>query len=203
MQGRSPGVRIAPNFTVRRWRGYDTAQVDSYLKRLSEHVGRMEARLSELQATEQAALDVLSQAQRVAAETVAEAERRAETLRQQAEIGLANAKKDAFATLDAARIEADKTLLSAREQADAAIEHSRSQVSRLEAVGAARAQEFEHIAEEVRGSASQAAAELRSAGQRLVEMAEHFERELAAGGAEADAPRQEVIDFGDAAVSIT
>ena len=184
----SPAEIVSYRFTRGRRKGYDTLQVDGYLTRLAEHVARLEAELARLRTTERAALEVLQQAQVVAADTVAAAERDADSLRQNAKDGLENARRDASATLDAARAEADKTLLAARAQAEAAIEHKQLQISELEAARAARRNEFEHIVEELRESAAQSATELRSAGERLVEMAEHFEFELATGGEVIDAP---------------
>lgn len=184
----SPAEIVAYRFTPGRRKGYDTLQVDGYLTRLADHVARMEAELTRLRTTERAALEVLQQAQVIAAETVAAAERDADILRQNAKDGLENARRDASATLDAARVEADKTLLAARVQAEAAAEHHQLQISELEKARAARTNELEQIDEELTESATQSARELRSVGQRLVEMAEHFEFRLATGGEVIDAP---------------
>ena len=194
---------VAHRFITNRRKGYDPLEVDEYLTRLADHVGRMEAELVRHQASERAALDVLQQAQRVADETVAAAQRDAETLRQNAKHGLENAKKDARATLDAARAEADRALLSARVQAEAAVEHSKAQISELEASGVARTKEFDRIVEELRVAAAQSATELRSAGVRLVEMAEHFEFKLATGGEEIGMADDVSINSGENRVEVT
>jgi DivIVA domain-containing protein len=173
---------IAHRFTSGRRKGYDTIEVDSYLERIAEYVGWMQRELSRHQATERTALDVLHNAQCVADETVATAEREAEQLRRNAAEGLENARKDARAMLDAARADADRTLLSARVHADAAIERSNAQAADIEAAAVARTKEHERIVDELRASTTRSADELRSAGTRLVEMAEHFEFELATRG---------------------
>ncbi len=166
---------IAHRFTSRRWTGYDTVEVDAYLERLAEYVGRMQEELTLHQASERAALDVLQQAQRIADETVAAAQREADVLRRNAAAGLENARQDARSTLDAARAEADRTLLSAQAQAESALERSRSQIAELEAAGAARLDAINRIVEELRRATGDCAADFRSAGSRLVEMADQFE----------------------------
>ena len=199
----SPAEIIAHPFRVTRRKGYDTLQVDDYLTRLAEHVARMQAELTRYQKTERAALDVLQHAQRVADETMAAARLDAETLRQNATDGLENARNDAAATLDAARAEADNALLSARVQADAAIERGEAQLLEIEAAGTARTSEFGTLVDELRCSATQSATELRSVGERLVEMAEHFELRLAADGAVVDAHDDKRIDLDEKRVEVT
>ena len=194
---------ISQRFTKSRRNGYDTLEVDGYLTRLAEHVGEIEAELARHRATERAPLDVLRQAQRVAEETIAAAEREAAQLRSNAKAGLENAKKDARAMLDSARAEADKTLLSARAQAEAAIESSRSQISEIEAEGRARTRDFDQIVEELRVATAQSAMELRSAGARLVEMAEHFEFKLATGGEKIDVPSDGSVALEEERVEVT
>jgi hypothetical protein len=81
--------------------------------------------------------------------------------------------------LDAARTDADRTLLSARVRAEAAIEESRSKIAEDEAAGLARTNELDRIAEELKKSAANSAAVLKSVGSRLIEMADHFDLELA------------------------
>jgi DivIVA domain-containing protein len=166
----------AHRFSV-RWKGYDTREVDAYLARLAEHVGSMQQELERNQAR---AVDVLLQAQRVADETVAAAQYEADTLRENAANGLENARTEAAAMLGAARTDADRTLLSARVHAEAAIDESRSKIAELEAEGLARTEEIDRIADELRKSAATSAAVLQSVGSRLIEMAEHFELQLAA-----------------------
>jgi DivIVA domain-containing protein len=170
---------VAHRFTRTRRKGYDTLEVDRYLGRLAEHVGRMEAELDRLKATEWAALDTLQQAQHIAAETVAAARRDAEKLGQDARDGLENARKDALSMMGAARAEADKTLLAAQAQAEAAIETRQLRISELEVARIERTKRFDGIVGELSRSATQSATELRSTGTRLVEMAEHFEFRLA------------------------
>lgn len=171
---------IGTCFTTGRRRGYDILQVDRYLVQVAEYVGWLQGQLERYQATERAALDVLQQAQRVADETVVAAQRDAETVRRKAASGLENARQDARAILDAARSEADTTLLSARVYADSDIERSRVQVAGLETVGVARSNEVDRLVEDLRSSAVEYAAELRSAASRLAEMADHFEFEVTA-----------------------
>lgn len=166
---------IAHRFTRGRRKGYDTVEVDGYLKRLAEYVGWMQGELARHQATERTALDVLLQAQRVADETVASAQCEAERLLRNAAEGLENARKDARSTLDAARAEADKSLLSARVQAESEVEDTRSQIAELETAGMARLAEVNRLVDELRNSAAVCVSDFRSAGSRLVEMADHFE----------------------------
>ena len=199
----SPENIVAYRFSTGRRKGYDTLQVDGYLQRLADHVGRLEAEVDRLQSSERAALEVLQQAQHVADETVAAARREADTLTQNARDGLENARKDALATVDAARVEADKMLLSARSKAEAVVERSQAQVSEIEAAGEVRANEYGEIVGELRDSAARSATELRSAGQRLVEMAEHFEFEFATNGENIDAADSEPIDLDEERVEAT
>lgn len=197
------GDIIAHRFTSGRRKGYDTLEVDGYLERLAEYVGWMQAELTRHQATERSAIDVLLQARHVADETVAVAKRDAEKLRRNAAIGLENARKDARAMLDEARADADRNLLSARVEAEADLERSRSQIAELEAAGVARTREFDRIVEELRYTAARSAAEFRTAGSRLVEIAEHFEFELATRGEEMGVPDDESIDLGEERVEVT
>ncbi len=197
----APENIVAYRFTRRRRKGYDTLQVDGYLRRLAEHLGRMEAEITRLQATERAALDTLQQAQLVSAETVAAAERDAEQLRQNATDGLQNARRDTLTTMDTARAQADKTLLAAQAQAEAAVEARRLQISELEAAGVERTKQFDAIVEELRQSATTSAADLRSAGARLVEMAEHFEFQLATVGEVVDTPDDVAAESTDATIN--
>lgn len=169
---------IAHRFTSGRRKGYDTVEVDRYLKRLAEYVGWMQGELARHQATERTALDVLQQAQRVADGTVASAQSEAQRLLGNAAEGLENARKDARATLDAARAEADNTLLSARVQAESAVEDSRSRTAQLEAAGMERLDEINRLVEELSNSAAKCASDLRSTGERLLEMADHFQFEF-------------------------
>jgi DivIVA domain-containing protein len=180
MQGFSRDDIIAHRFTTGRRKGYDTVEVDSYLERLAEYVGWMQTELAKHEAPERGAIDVLLQAQRVADETVAAAERDAEKLGRNAATGLENARQDARTMLDAARADADRTLLSARVQAEAELERGRTQLAELEAARAARQDEFNQLVEDLRSSAAGIAAQFRSAGSRLAEMADHVEFELAA-----------------------
>lgn len=193
----SPDNIVAYRFSSGRRKGYDTLQVDGYLTRLAEHVGRMEEELARLQGTERAALEVLQQAQIVADGTLAAAQRDADQIRQNATDGLENARKDARATLDAARAEADKTLLAARVEAEAEAERSQANFAAVEAAGNERANELDQLVEELKASAAQSSAELRSAGARLVEMAEHFEFKLATSGEQLEAPSAEELDAPD------
>jgi DivIVA domain-containing protein len=197
----SPEEIIAHRFTQSRRKGYDTLQVDGYLERLAVYVGHMQEQIARQQATERTALEMLQQAQIIADETVAAAQRDAETLRQHAMQGLENAKKDAQATVNAAQAEADRTLLTARVQAEAAIERAQAKVAELEAAGRARTKEFDMIVDESRASAAHTAGELRSAGARLVEMAEHFEFELATRGEEIGTSNA-AIDLGEQRVEV-
>ena len=198
----SPEEIIAYRFSSGRRKGYDTLQVDAYLERLAMHVGQMQEQLARQQATERTALEVLQQAQAIADETIAAAQRDAETLRQHAMEGLENAKKDAHATVNAAQAEADRTLLTARVQAEAAIERGQARVAELEAAGAARTKEFDMIVDDLRLSAARSAGELRSAGARLVEMAEHFEFELATRGEDIGSINGATIDLGEQRVEV-
>ena len=91
--------------------------------------------------------------------------------------------------LATARADADRALLTARVQAEAAIERSQAQVADLEAAGRTRTKQYEQIVDNARRSAGQSAAEFRSAGARLIELAEHFEIELAS--------RDEQIEIAD------
>ncbi len=182
MRGFTRDDIIAHRFTSGRRKGYDTLEVDGYLESLAEYVGWMQTELSRHQATERTALEVLLQAQRVADETMATAQRDADKLRRNAAEGLENARKDARAMLEAARADADRALLTARVQAESALERSRSQIAELEAAGLARSNEFNRLVEQLRSSAAATASELRSAGSRLAEMADHFEFELATRG---------------------
>jgi DivIVA domain-containing protein len=182
MRGFTRDDIIAHRFTSGRRKGYDTLEVDGYLERLAEYVGWMQSELAKHEATERAALDVLLQAQRVADETIAAAQRDADTLRRNAECGLENARTDARAMLDAARADADRALLSARVQAETAVENSRAQIAELEAAGAARLEEVNRLVEDLRSTAAGTAAQFRSAGSHLGEMADHFEFELATRG---------------------
>ena len=194
---------IAHRFTSSRRKGYDTLEVDGYLERLAEYVGWMQTELARHQATERTALDLLHQAQRVADDTVAAAQRDADQLRQNAAAGLENARQDARAMLDAARAEADTTLLTARVRADTAIEQSQEQIAQLEAAGLARNKELDLVAEELRTSTAASAAELRAAGSRLVEMAEHFEFEAATRGEKIGVHNDRSIDRGEERVEAT
>jgi DivIVA domain-containing protein len=203
MQGFTRDEIIAHRFASGRRKGYDTLEVDGYLERLAEYVGWMQAELSRHQATERGALDVLLQAQRVADETVASAQCDAEKLRRNAAEGLENARKDAHAMLDAARADADRTLLSARVQAEADLERSRTQIAELEAAGAARVDEINRLIEDLRCCAAQQASEFRSAGSRLVEIAEHFEFELATRGEGIGTHDEESIDRSEERVEVT
>jgi DivIVA domain-containing protein len=182
MRGFTRDDIIAHRFTSGRRKGYDTLEVDGYLERLAEYVGWMQTELAKHQATERSALDVLLQAQRVADETVAAAEREAAKLRRNAADGLENARQDARTMLDAARADADRTLLSARVEAEAELERSRARIAELEAAGAARLDEVNRLVEDLRSSAAGTAAQFRSAGSQLAEMADHFEFELATQG---------------------
>ncbi len=198
----SPEEIIAYRFTRSRRKGYDTLQVDGYLERLAVHVGRMQQELARHQATERTALEVLQQAQTVADETVAAAQRDAEKLRHNAACGLENAKKDAHAMVNSARAEADRTLLTARVQAEAMVERGQAKLAELELAGQARIKEFEQVVDELRISATQSAGELRSAGSRLVEMAEHFEFELATRGEEINTTTDESIALEEQPVRV-
>jgi DivIVA domain-containing protein len=182
MRGFTRDDIIAHRFTSGRRKGYDTLEVDGYMERLAEYVGWMQTELAKHQATERSALDVLLQAQRVADETIAAAERDADKLRRNAASGLENARKDARALLDEARADADRALLSARVQAEAAVENSRAQIAELEAAGAARLDDVNRLVEDLRSTAAGTAAQFRSAGSHLAEMADHFEFELATRG---------------------
>lgn len=84
--------------------------------------------------------------------------------------------------LDAAHADADRALLTARVQAESTLERSRLQIAELEAAGLARSNEFNRLVDELRSAAAGSASELRSAGSRLAEMADHFEFELATRG---------------------
>jgi DivIVA domain-containing protein len=204
---------IAHRFTSGRRRGYDTLEVDGYLERLAEYVGWMQGELARHRATERTALDVLQQAQRVADETVAAAQRDAEALRQNAAAALESAQQDAAAALesaqqdasstrDAARTEADRTLLSAQVQAESAVERSRSQIAELEAAGAERLDEVNRLIVELRRSAAECALDFRSAGSRLLEMADHFEFEFHAPGEAIAVHNDESVDFGEESVGV-
>lgn len=173
---------IAHRFTSSRRKGYDTLEVDAYLEALAEYVGWIQGELARHQATERTALEVLQRAQRLADETIASAERDATTLRRQAVEGMENARKDARAMLDAARADADRTLLSARVHAEATVDGGEKRLAELEAKGVARTQEFERIIDGLRKAAAQAASEFRSAGAQLVQIAEHFDFEVATRG---------------------
>ena len=81
--------------------------------------------------------------------------------------------------LDQARAEADRAVLSARVQAEADLERSRAQIAELEAAGAARLSEVNRLLEDLRTTAAGTAAQFRSAGSQLAELADHFEFELA------------------------
>jgi len=198
----SPEDIIAYRFTQGRRKGYDTLQVDSYLERLAVHVGRLEEELARHQATERTALEVLQHAQVVADETVAAAQREAEQLRRHAREGLENAKKDAHAIFNAAQADADRTLLTARVQAEAAIERGQAKVAELEAAGVARTKEYDLIVDELRMSAAQTAGELRSAGVRLVGMAEHFEFELATRGEIVETRTDDPVELSERPVQV-
>ena len=194
---------IAHRFTSGRRKGYDTLEVDGYMERLAEYVGWMQGELARHQASERTALDVLQQAQRIADETVAAAQRDAEKLRRNIADGLENARKDARSMLDAARAEADRTLLSARTQSESAVEHSRSQIAELEAAGMARSAEFNRLVEQLRSFAADCVSDFRSAGSRLVEMADHFEFELDTRAERIGVHDDESIDLGEERVEVT
>jgi DivIVA domain-containing protein len=180
---------IAHRFTSGRWKGYDTLEVDVYLKRIADYVGWMQQELARHQAMERTALDLLHKAQCVADETIEAAERDAEKLRRNARVGLENARKDARAVLDAARADADRALLSARVQAEADLECSRiqaeddlargrAQIAELEAASADRLDDVERLVNVLNSYIADSAEMIRSTGSRLVDVAEHFEYEL-------------------------
>jgi DivIVA domain-containing protein len=179
---------IGHRFTSGRRKGYDPQEVDTYLQRLGDYVGRLHEELARHQASERAALDVLQGAQRVADDTVATAQRDADRLRQNAADGLEHARQEAQSTIDAARADADKTLLSARLQAEAAVEQSRSQVAELEAAGRERLDAINRLVEEMKRAAADCASDFRSAGTRLVEMADHFQFDFDLGREELSPP---------------
>jgi DivIVA domain-containing protein len=193
---------IAHRFTSGRRKGYDTLEVDGYLEGLAEYVGWLQSELARHQATERTALDVLQQAQRVADETVATAERDAEQLRRNAETGLENARKDARAMLDGARADADRALLSARVQAEAELDRSRAQIAELEAAGAARLDEVNRLVEDLRSTAAGTAAQFRTAGSQLAEMADRFEFELATQG-QIRQPDRRAVDRDGGRIQVT
>jgi DivIVA domain-containing protein len=195
MQELSRDDIIGHRFTSGRRKGYDPVEVDAYLERLAEYVGRMQAELARHQASERTALEVLQQAQRVADETLTTAQRDAEKLRQNAADGLENARRDARSLLDAASAEADSTLLSARARAESAIEQGRTQIAELEAAGLARLGEARRLVEKMSNSAAECASDFRSAGSRLIEMADQFESEF-------DALREDVGLHDDSAVEL-
>jgi DivIVA domain-containing protein len=181
---------IAHRFTSGRRKGYDTLEVDSYLQRIAEYVGWMQQELARHQATERTALDLLHKAQCVADETIAAAERDAEKLRHNARVGLENTRNDARAVLDAARADADRALLSARvqaeddlersrTQAEADLDRARAQIAELEAASAARLDDVERLVNALNSYVADSAERIRSTGSRLVDVAEHFEYELA------------------------
>jgi DivIVA domain-containing protein len=174
MQELSRDDIIGHRFTSGRRKGYDPVEVDAYLERLAEYVGRMQAELARHQASERTALEVLQQ---------------------NAADGLENARRDARSLLDAARAEADSTLLSARARAESAIEQGRTQIAELEAAGLARLGEARRLVEKMSNSAAECASDFRSAGSRLIEMADQFESEF-------DALREDVGLHDDSAVEL-
>ena len=193
---------VAHRFTRRRRKGYDTVEVDGYLERIAEYVGWMQEELGRHQASERTALDVLQQAQRVADETVAAAQSEADKLRRNAAEGLENARRDARSTLDSARAEADRTLLSAQVQAESAVERSRSEIVELEAAGAARLESVNRIVEELRRATAECTADFRSAGSRLVEMADQFEFRFDACAVGIEAPREAPVQLAEERVEL-
>jgi DivIVA domain-containing protein len=195
MQELSRDDIIGHDFTRARRKGYNPLEVDGHLERIAEYVGWMQAELARHRASERTALEVLQQAQRVADETMATAQRDAEKLRRNAAAGLENARRDARSMLDAARAEADSTLLSAQAQAESAIEQSSSQVAEFEAAGLARLDEANRLVEKMKISAAECASDFRSAGSRLIEMADQFESEF-------DAPREGIGMHDDVAVEL-
>ena len=184
MQGLTRDDISTHRFTSGRRKGYDTLEVDSYLERIAEHVGWMQTELAKHEATERSAVDVLLQAQRVADETIAAAESDAETLRRNAATGFENARQDARVMLDTARADADRALLAARVQAEAELERGRAQVAELEAAGAARLSNINRLVEDLMSTAAGTAAQFRTAGSQLAELADRFESELATQRAE-------------------
>ena len=82
-------------------------------------------------------------------------------------------------------------------QAEAEVERSQANFAAVEAAGNERANELDQLVEELKASTAQSSAELRSAGARLVEMAEHFEFKLATGGEQLDAPSADELDAPD------
>lgn len=202
MQEFSRNDIVNHRFTSGRRKGYDPLEVDGYLERLAEYVGWMQGELARRQASERTALEVLQQAQRVADETVATAQRDADKLRQDTEIDVEEARQEAHSMLDAARAEADHTLLSARAQAESATEQARSQLAELEAAGQARLEEANRLVERMTTSAAVCASDFRSAGSRLIEMADQFESEFDAPCDQIHASDDVVVDLHETRVEV-
>ena len=169
-----PDVTGVEFFSSRR--GYDRAQVDDYVERVSRIVVELEAMRSPDAVIERALADVgeetsaiLRRARKAAEEIVADAEERAREMTDAAEAQGREIREQADRSSSQVRAEAEKVLMQAREHASEVSDEAAADARRIR-------EEADGYQEQVNSHVEQLAQERHRLIEDLRQLADHFHR---------------------------
>lgn len=148
------------------WRGYDKAEVNTFLALVADHVEWLQNELAG-QATDRTALDLLKKAERIAADT-----------RLSAEIDAARERDVAAKELDDARLTATALIEQGQAEATRIVGEAHAQAVAIHQTAAQQTTDMRLQAEKIGEFIKDSVTDLRLGASRLNELASHFEVDL-------------------------